>query len=103
MPQFEAHRFVVGICNGSGPATTVITIPVKTVVGSEREADHGKAAADCAYTGLHMSAIAAADPFLLALAFVFLLDLGVQNGTALSSVRSPFLRPPLRGPPVSAV
>ena len=56
----------------------------------------------CAFAGLAKVAIGGADPFLLALAFAFILLLGLAPaGPGLRELPD-HLRPPLRGPPALA-
>ena len=77
-----------------------VAIPVKPA-GS----DHAKAATKgehCAFAGLGHVAIGGADGFLLALAFAFILVLGLAPAPRLSISEVAYLRPPLRGPPTAA-
>ena len=63
-----------------------------------------KSAADepSAFTALSMAALSAADAPLLALALVFILAAGCAPRTFTLRGHTPHLRPPLRGPPLTA-
>jgi hypothetical protein len=61
--------------------------------------DHAKADGTCPWSGLAMASLGGADAMLLALALAFVLALGFAPVAATRPVQTPFLRPPLRGPP----
>lgn len=63
---------------------------------------HDKASATCPYAALGFAALAGADTLLLALALAFILALGFARVPPAPARRTPFLRPPLRGPPAHA-
>lgn len=74
-------------------------VPVERGSDQPHKAKKGE---QCAFSGLAKPALGGADAVLLALAFVFILVLGLAP-----RARAPFrafshLRPPLRGPPASA-
>ncbi|MEN7536248.1 DUF2946 family protein [Aurantiacibacter flavus] len=76
-----------------------------TVPGKPAGSDHASAATKgdhCAFAGLGHVAIGGADGFLLALAFAFILVLGLAPSRRLSIGEVAYLRPPLRGPPTAA-
>ncbi len=62
--------------------------------------EHGKAEMPCAFSGLSTPVLGGADPVLLvvALALVAAMALRATPRTIVASV--PYLRPPLRGPPL---
>ncbi len=68
----------------------------------ERSRDGEQASKDCAYSAIGKSALGGADPILLALAFAFILVLGLAPSRALPARPVPHTRPPLRGPPALA-
>lgn len=98
MPTVSDGRIVISICSGTGPTTMVVTIP-----GLEQDkpdgGKHGKADQPCAFAGLSAPSLAAADPILLAAAILFVLALGMRPLPLPAATASPYLRPPLRGPP----
>lgn len=99
MPAYEHGRIVISICSGSAPMSMVMVIP---------DVDHGKPGHDesqkpehpCAFAGLTAHSLAAADPVLLALALVFAIALALRPMAPPVARQRPYLRPPLRAPPV---
>ena len=97
-------RFLtVTICSDASgtPKQMQIALPGKQDAGG----DHSDAAAKathCAFSGLGHSALGGADPLLLATALAFILLIGIAPLPALPRRDLPFLRPQLRGPPLSA-
>jgi hypothetical protein len=100
MPTVSNGQIVVSICSGTGPMTMVMTIPGLGHGKSEGDGHHGKVEPPCAFSGLSALSLAAADPVLLAAAILFVLALGTRSLALPASTASPYLRPPLRGPPV---
>lgn len=97
----DAERFLtVTICaDASGvPKQMRIAIPDKDDAGGDHDeaADKGQ---PCAFSGLGHATLGGADPLLLAAALVFILLIGFAPRPALPARDTPFLRPPLRGPP----
>lgn len=99
MPTISNGRIVVSVCSGIGPTTMVMTIP-GLEHKSDSEGHQGKAEQPCAFAGLSTPSLAAADPFLLAAAILFVLALGMRPLVLPTSTAPPYLRPPLRGPPL---
>ena len=64
--------------------------------------DGAKKGEHCAFSGLAKVAVAGADVILLALAFAFILELGLATISRLPFREFSYLRPPLRGPPAVA-
>lgn len=99
MPATSNGQLVVSVCSGMGPTTMVMTIP-----GIAHKADgdgHGsKPEQPCAFAGFAAPSLAAADLFLLAAAILFVLALGMRPLVLPASTVPPYLRPPLRGPPL---
>ncbi len=100
MPQVSETTIIVGVCNGTGPATMTIALPMED---GPAPADHQQPSdtMPCAFAGLGDAASAGADPLLLAAALSFLLALGVsrtRNALPPAAIR---LRPPSRGPPLT--
>lgn len=89
----------VSVCtDGSGTMkSTQIAIPAKDGAKLEK-ADKDTS---CAFASL-AKALGGADPFLLALAFAYILALGLAPTRALPTRPTPFTLPPLRGPPALA-
>ncbi|WP_070154988.1 hypothetical protein [Sphingobium phenoxybenzoativorans] len=99
MPTVSNGQIVVSVCSGMGPTTMVITIPGLEHGKSDGGSQHGKTEQPCAFAGLSAPSLAAADPILLAAAILFVLALGMRPLLLTAASASPYLRPPLRGPP----
>jgi len=99
-----AERFLtVTICaDASGvPKQMRIALPDKDDPRGDRAeaADKGQ---PCAFSGLGQAVLGGADPLLLAAALAFILLVGFAPRPVLPARNTPFLRPPLRGPPLTA-
>jgi hypothetical protein len=100
----SGERFLtVTICaDASGtPKQMQIAIPAKQDPGDDHS-DEASKATHCAFSGLGHSALGGTDRLLLAAALAFILLTGFAPLPALAARDIPFLRPQLRGPPVSA-
>jgi hypothetical protein len=102
MLERDARTVTVQICTDgiSGEHTRQIVIHQQGGKPDKGAADHAKADGTCPWSGLALAALGGADAVLLALALAFVLALGFAPVAATRAVQSPFLRPPLRGPPV---
>ncbi len=96
----DAKVLTVVICSGAadGPQTTQIVIPQ-----TGKSAGHAADKVDpCPYSALSMASDIGADAPLLAAALAFILALGFAPVSAVRRLCAPYLRPPLRGPPLAA-
>jgi hypothetical protein len=97
------ERFLtVTVCSDASgtPGQMQIALPDKP--GSDDEhSDAADKATQCAYSGLGHSALGGTDPVLLAAAFAFILLMGLAPPRTFPARIAAFLRPPLRGPPVT--
>jgi len=66
------------------------------------KADETGKTGHCAFSGLSQAMIGGANAFLLALAFAFIVVLGLAPARRLPFAQTFHLRPPLRGPPALA-
>lgn len=92
----------VSICSD---ATNGLTQMQLVIPGKDRASSHSDPAkkdSHCAFSGLTQAAVGGADASLLALAFAFVLALGLAPTPHLPFRRLAHLRPPLRGPPATA-
>jgi len=93
----------IAVCSeGSTVHKTVqLVVPPKH---DERGNGAGQAGKDnhCAFSAMGKSALGGADPILLALAFAFILVLGLAPSPVLAARPAPHTLPPLRGPPALA-
>lgn len=100
MPTISGGHFVISICSGTGPMTMAMAMPGMDHDKTDKNGQHSKADMPCPFTGLASPSLAAADVLLLAAAILFAMALGIRAVVALRTTPSPYLRPPLRGPPV---
>lgn len=93
----------VTICSDSanGLRHMQLALPGKTDPGSGHS-DAAKKDGHCAFSGLAKVAVGGADAILLAVAFAFILVLGLAPTRRLPFRQFCHLRPPLRGPPAAA-
>ena len=98
-----ARTFTVTLCSddSGGTKTVEIAIPGNSAHDMGK-ADDAKSGGKCAFSSLSMMATGGADAVLLALAFAFILLLGLAPATRLPFGQIHYLRPPLRGPPAMA-
>jgi hypothetical protein len=94
-----SSAITVTICSdvSNGLRQLQIAIPGKDDGGNHSGAM--KKGEHCAFSGLAKVAVGGADLFLLALAFAFILLIGLAPSTRLPLRQLSYLRPPLRGPP----
>lgn len=90
----------VHICSDAtgGAKVAQLVIPAKQPDRGPN-AKQGAKDGQCAFSALGKSALGGADPVLLALAFAFILVLGLAPARALPLRLAPYTLPPLRGPP----
>ncbi len=99
----------VTIC--SGMASETMTLPVTGMSGDMAEMhgampdhgkprEHGKGEMPCVYSGLSAQSLAAVDTVLLLAALAVVAALTLRAVPASTARIAPYLRPPLRGPPL---
>jgi disulfide bond formation protein DsbB len=93
----SARTLTVAICDGNGPATMTIQLPM-----GEHKAPDSKQDGGCAFSALSHATMGGADPVLLLAAFAFLLALGFAATPQPAPRRRAFARPPSQGPPTRA-
>ena len=80
-----------------------ITHKSVTIALPGKSDDKGKQASEhCAFTALSMTALGGADTPLLAIALLFILATGFAPLYRVLQGRTTYIRPPLRGPPLTA-
>ncbi|HEY6814965.1 MAG TPA: hypothetical protein VI168_05450 [Croceibacterium sp.] len=89
----------IAVCSDAsgGHKTTQLVVPAKPGAPAKGAKD-----GPCAFSTLAKSALGGADPILLALAFAFILVLGLASTRVLPARPVPHTQPPLRGPPALA-
>lgn len=100
MPVANNGGFVVQVCTGTGPSVMTMTIP--GIPAPHDEQKSSKTESPCVFAGLTASFLGGADPFLLALAILFVMAIGLRAVAPLALSATDHLRPPLRGPPARA-
>lgn len=100
MPTMSGNSMIIQICSGYGPMTMAMPIPGKQ---DSSQGDHqDKAEMPCAFSGLSAPSLAATDPVLLALAILFVMVAAIRVAIPVPASSPTYLRPPLRGPPITA-
>ena len=94
-------RITVGVCSAMGPRTMTIEVPGLHGNLPEQGSDQGKAEMPCAFSSLSAAVLGAIDPIQLGALLAFVMAMGFVTVAALPRPEPPFLRPPLRGPPLT--
>ncbi len=100
MPEVSAGKITIALCTGHGPATIDLAMP-----GSSGHHDQGQTAKHdmpCPFASGSTHGLAGADPILLAIAIAFVMALCLRPVAVVRIADAPYLRPPLRGPPLTA-
>lgn len=99
MPVATDHGIVMAICSGAGPVSAASAMA--EMPQHKGKTDAGKPESPCAFSGLAVPSLTGADPFLLMIALVFLMALGMLPSLRIALPDRHGLRPPLRGPPAT--
>ena len=104
MPAVGQGGLALTSCSGSGPAAA--SAPShhsdSSVPGTYNDEGTPKADSSCAFADLSLPVIGGADPVQLAAALIFILAAGLSLLAVLPPRAALRLRPPLRGPPLTA-
>ncbi|MDR2858739.1 MAG: hypothetical protein LBV50_12990 [Novosphingobium sp.] len=100
MPVMSSGGTLVQLCTGQGPQMVEMDIPGNS--GDHDTADHKKAGAPCAFSGLSAPTLASAGPVQMAIAIAFILAMGFLPVAVVRPALPSFLRPPPIGPPTTA-
>lgn len=87
----------ITFCTGMGPQPATM----QDMAGHHGDTPQGKAETPCAFTGLALHTLAAADPYLLAVNIDFVIALAFGAVVAPVFAAPAFLRPPSQGPPIT--
>lgn len=98
MPVASPGQIMVLVCTEFGPQHVAIEVPGMPA----KPADGAKMDQTCVFAGLGLAWLPGTDPVLLAAALIFILALGFVAVVVPRLERTPYLRPPLRGPPLTA-
>ena len=93
----SAGTITVELCSGTGVKTVEMALP-----GQPKHDQQGKADSPCIFAGLVAPVLGGTDPIQLALAIAFIMAIGFLVLTTAKPRDASRLRPPLRGPPVTA-
>lgn len=98
----QSQVITVSICADSSGTHLTREIVVPRQSGSQDTTSQHAKSGPCAFGALAMAGLAGADPILLALALAFILAIGLAPLAAPAFQARAHLRPPLRGPPLTA-
>ena len=89
------------VCSGTNMDPVTIKVPMAPTAPDTGDSDTaGKEV--CSFSGLGLAGLAATDPVLLAAAILFILAVGFLPVQPALQAITAYLRPPLRGPPLTA-
>lgn len=95
-------RITITICSGTGPATMAMEMPgMDHSMPDHGKKEHGKAEMPCAFSGLSAAMTGAIDPIQLAALIAFVMAVGLVAVISPAPSQPAYLRPPLRGPPIT--
>ena len=99
----EHGRLTIELCSGVAGQSVTMAMPEMhgDMPGHGKSQDHGKAEMPCAFSGLSAASLGAVDPIQLAALIAFILGVGLLPAVLPAIIRRGYLRPPLRGPPLS--
>jgi hypothetical protein len=99
----EHGRMTIELCSGVAGQSATMAMPGMhgDMPGHGKSSDHGKAEMPCAFSGLSTASLGAVDPIQLTALIAFVLGVGLLPAVLPEIVRRGYLRPPLRGPPLS--
>ena len=100
MPVFDGGAVTVQLCSGFGPERIVVLPGHGAGKGDGHQ--HGHDQMPCGFAGHAPSAMALADPILLAAAIALIFAAIYHEPRRLRLAERAWLRPPLRGPPAGA-
>jgi hypothetical protein len=89
------------VCSGTNMDPVTIKVPMAPTAPDTGESETADKTV-CAFSGLGHAGLAATDPVLLAAAILFILALGLLPVRPVLRAIPAYLRPPLRGPPLTA-
>jgi len=99
MPTVHDGRITIAVCSGTSTTPMVMTIP-GFADRDDAPQDQAKPDQPCAFAGLSLPSLAAADPIVLAAAIAFIVATVFRMATPVRAATRAHLRPPPRGPPL---
>lgn len=99
----EHGRMTIELCSGVASQTMTMEMPGMhgDMPDHGKSQDHGKAEMPCAFSALSAISLGAIDPVQLAALIAFIIAVGLSPVVLPAVVRRSYLRPPLRGPPLT--
>lgn len=101
----EHGRMTIELCSGvvEVPVAMAMAMPGMhgDLAGHGKLPDYGKTEMPCAFVGLSAVSLGAVDPVQLAALIAFLFVVGLSPAVLPAIIRRCYLRPPLRGPPLT--
>ena len=96
-------RVAIELCSGVADQPMAMAMPGMRgdMPGHGKSPEHGKTEMPCAFSGLSAASLGAVDPVQLAALIAFVMAAGLSPGMLPAIVRRGYLRPPLRGPPLT--
>lgn len=98
MPAFAGGAITVVLCSGDAPQKMTMAMPGGA---GHRDGEHGREL-PCGFSALSVASLAGADPVVIPAAIAFIVATTIAASRARVAARTPYLRPPLRGPPTTA-
>ncbi|WP_242415221.1 DUF2946 family protein [Sphingomonas panni] len=104
-------RLSITICSGMATEPTAMATPGMdhamtmahgTMPDTDKSTGHAKPEMPCAFAGLSAQVLGAVDVVLLAIALAAVAIMALRSVPRLAPRTASYLRPPLRGPPLSA-
>jgi hypothetical protein len=100
MPEVSAGKITIALCTGHGPAAIEMAMPSSG--GHHDQGQTAKHDMPCPFSSGSTHGLAGADPILPAIAIAFVMALSLRPVAIVRIGDAPYLRPPLRGPPLAA-
>lgn len=97
----DRGTLTITICSGTAPKSMTMDMlgTHGDMSGSGHTKEHSKPEIPCAFSGLSAQALGGVDPLLLVAAIAFVMAIGLRPLRLVVRPPTPYLRPPLRGPP----
>ncbi|KQN94313.1 hypothetical protein ASE95_05625 [Sphingomonas sp. Leaf231] len=98
----DHSSFTIMVCPGTATTTVDDDMAAMHHDAPDRGAptDHGKVDMPCAYAGLSAQVLGAVDPVMLVAALAVVAGMALRTRPRALLPVAPYLRPPLRGPPL---
>lgn len=102
MTASSGQGITITLCSGETGKSIELALPGSAHDDERSSRTKSHADAPCAFAGLAHDGLAAVDPIQLAIAIALILALGIRPIRLRVLQSAHYLRPPLRGPPLTA-